>query len=112
MFPADATPTDELLHEAAELRAGGLSWEVVARKLGEDVASVRGWAEADPGRWREALRAARRQVVQDGFAEAALTLRRQLRSDDEKAAREAAGWFFRLQMTLLRHRARLPRSAA
>jgi hypothetical protein len=97
-------PTDEVLQTVAELRAGGSSWETVAKKLGHDVATVRSWAEADPARWRKASRAALRAVITDGFAEAALAFRRQLRSDDEKTVRDAAGWFFRLQMTLIRHR--------
>src|SRR5690348_6785456 len=101
MFPTIPTPSDDALRQAAELRAGGSTWEQVGRKLGEDPATVRSWAAADPGRWTAALKAARREVVRDAFAEAALTLRRQLRSDDDRTARDAAGWFFRLVMTML-----------
>ena len=106
MFPAASPPPDDTLRQAAELRAGGSTWEQAARKLGADAATVRGWAEADPQRWHAALKAARREVVRDGFAEAAFTIRRQLRSDDDRTARDAAGWFFRLFMTMLRHRGR------
>src|SRR6516162_562488 len=106
MIPDTSQPPEDTLQEVAELRAGGASWETVAKKLGQDVATVRSWADADPARWRRAVRAALRAVITDGFAEAALAFRRQLRSDDEKTVRDAASWFFRLQMTFIRHRPR------
>lgn len=83
-------PPDDLLALAAELRAGGMAWDAVAAKVGRATATVRRWPTAYRRKWAAALRAAEAQLVADATAESVHTLRRQLRSDDEKASRDAA----------------------
>ncbi len=83
-------PPDSLLAQAAELRAGGNSWEIVAEKVGRTPQTVRRWPEAYPEKWAAALRAAESQLLSEATAESVHTLRRQLRSSDEKSSREAA----------------------
>src|SRR5437588_10492954 len=103
---------DALLSEAAELRAGGLSWDAAARKIGVGVGELRGLARAHRTLYRRYYADAYREVIDDSFAEAVLSLRRQLRSDDEKAARESAGFLARVWMTRVRHRRRSGTPAA
>ena len=64
---------------AAELRACGNAWELVAADLDRDPADVRGWPTQFPALWRKAHSAARRGLLRDSLADAVLTLRRQLR---------------------------------
>lgn len=97
-MPRYVPPKDELIDTAAELRAGGASWDAVAAAVGRAADTVRRWPRAYPGRWQAAYRAAERQLLTEAAAESVLTLRKQLRSDDERAGRDAAD-------KLLKHRA-------
>ncbi|MCZ2340285.1 MAG: hypothetical protein LC104_00640 [Bacteroidales bacterium] len=90
LMPQFKPPPDELLALAAELRAGGASWETVAENVGRTERTVRQWPTSYARRWKKFLRAAERQQLTDATAESVLTLRRQLRSPDEKASRDAA----------------------
>jgi hypothetical protein len=83
-------PSASQLRKAAEARAGGASWEAVAALVGRKAATVRRWPAVYAERWARAARAAERQLLADATAESVHTLRRQLRSDDEKTSREAA----------------------
>ncbi len=83
-------PPDSLLNRAAELRAAGQAWEAVAEAVGRTVKTVRGWPEAYPEKWADLLRKAEARLVSEATAESVHTLRMQLRSDDEKASRDAA----------------------
>lgn len=83
-------PSASLLRKAAELRAGGAAWEAVAATVGRAARTVRRWPTRYPRRWAKAIQAAERQLLADATAESVHTLRRQLRSDDEKASRDAA----------------------
>lgn len=89
-MPTFPPPPDELLAQAAELRASGASWEAVAGKVGRTERTVRQWPTTYARRWKKFLRIAEQQQLTDATAESVLTLRRQLRSPDEKAGREAA----------------------
>src|SRR5438445_8393274 len=84
--------TDELLAEAAELRASGSSWEAAALKLKVPAAELRLLARTHRKLYRRYYTDAYREVLDDSFAEAVLSLRSQLRSKDAKAARESAGF--------------------
>lgn len=81
---------DALLIRAAELRASGAGWSVVAQTVGRTVDVVRRWPMRYPDRWAVHLRAAERRQAADAAAEGLHVLRRQLRSDDDKTARDAA----------------------
>lgn len=89
-MPQFKPPPDELLALAAELRAGGASWETVAEQVNRTERTVRQWPTNYATRWNKLLRAAERQQLTDATAESVLTLRRQLRSPDEKTSRDAA----------------------
>ena len=81
-MPANKPPSDDLLARAAELRAGGLSWEAVAAKIGRAADTVRRWPTQYPDRWQAVLHAAERRLVSEAGAESVLVLRQLLRSDD------------------------------
>jgi hypothetical protein len=100
-----------LLVRAAELRAGGQSWEQTARKLDVSEEELRALAAAHPTEWAKRYHAARRELLSDGIAETMLVMRQQLRTADDKGVREAGGWFFRVWMNLYRHRTRPAKNA-
>jgi hypothetical protein len=79
-----------LFLRAAELRARGASWEGVAKEIGRAEKTIRGWTRTYAAAWRKAVRDAGRQFAEEAAAESVLTLRKQLRSEDEKVCREAA----------------------
>lgn len=83
-------PPKALLRQAAELRMAGSTWETVALAVGRAVATVRQWPQRYPALWKELIHLAEQHLLQETTAESVLTLRRQLRSDDEKTSRDAA----------------------
>lgn len=83
-------PSARLLRTAAELRALGNCWEKIAADVGQPVKVVKAWPQRYPTRWAKAFDAAVRLTLAEATAEAVLVLRKQLRSDDEKSAREAS----------------------
>ena len=99
-MPAPKPPPDHLLAKAADRRAGGASWDAVAAQVGRAADTVRKWPAAYPAAWKKLLRAAERQLVRDATAESVHTLRRQLRSDDEKTSREAAQKLIQFRVAL------------
>jgi hypothetical protein len=99
--------TQRLMAVAAELRAAGSSWEVVAREMNRDVRTIRFWVEEFPKLWRRLLRAAERRHEQDARLEARLILRGLLREGDQKAKLSAAS-----QLIKTRPKGRRPEKAA
>jgi hypothetical protein len=83
-------PSDDLLALAAELRVAGVSWEEIARRVRRAVSSVRQWPSHYAARWHRFRMAAEQQQLADATVESIHTLRRLLRSKDEKTCREAA----------------------
>jgi HEAT repeat protein len=102
-MPAGKPPSDSVLARAAELRAGGASWEAVAARLNRSAESVGKWPGQHPDRWQAALRAAERRLAIEATAEAVLILRQLLRSEDEKVRRDAAKALIDLRLELARH---------
>ena len=84
------TPTAKTIRLAAELRAAGKSWELVARRMRRRVDVVSEWPEKFADTWRDAYEQARERVLADALAEAICVLRQQLRAEDEKIRLEAA----------------------
>src|SRR5262245_50016611 len=82
--------TARLLATAAELKAGGASWEAVAAKVGRTAATCRRWPTLYPDDWQRLFRDAERQLVVDAGAEAVLVLRALLRAADDKVRRDVA----------------------
>ncbi|MBY0514548.1 MAG: hypothetical protein K2P78_11630 [Gemmataceae bacterium] len=95
-------PSEALLARAAELRAGGATWDAVAARLNRSADTVRKWPVAYPDRWHAALHAAERRLVAEAGAESVLVLRSLLRSDDEKVRRDAAKFLIDLRLELAR----------
>ena len=86
-------PSDDVLEQlicAADLRAGGASWEAVGRELRRHVDTCRGWARDHPEVWRRLYRAAELRLAREAQAEARVTLRQLLRSNEEKTRLAAA----------------------
>lgn len=79
-----------LLARAAEMRAGGTSWENVAATLGRTVATCRGWPHKYADLWGRAYAAAVRERLAAGGAESLQVLREMLRSKDAKTRQTAA----------------------
>ena len=82
--------TRALLQRAALLRAQGSPWAAVAKLVGVTARAARGWPLAHARLWRGATRLAEEHLLGEATSESVLTLRRQLRSEDDKTSREAA----------------------
>lgn len=104
-MPPKRPPPAALIARAAELRAAGSSWEAVAREVGRAAETVRRWPVVFPDLWRPAFLDARKAVVDEVTAESVLTLRKQLRSKDEKTGRDAAQKLIQFRVALGRKRA-------
>ena len=99
-MPAAKPPSDDLLARAAELRAGGATWDAVAAKLNRSADTVRKCPALYPDRWQAALHNGERRLVAEAGAESVLVLRTLLRSDDEKVRRDAARFLIYLRLEL------------
>jgi hypothetical protein len=99
---APKPPPESVLARAAELRAGGSSWEAVAEVVRRAADTVRQWPARYPDRWQAALHAAERRVAGEITAEAVIVLRRLLRSKNERVARDAARALIDLRIGLAR----------
>lgn len=91
--PPRRAPSPELrerVARAAELRAEGRPWAAVAEQLGLATATVQAYPRRHPKLWAVAERRAWDRALAEAAAEAVTTLRRLLRSDDEKVNRDAA----------------------
>src|SRR5262245_53614337 len=108
MSPIPLQPEVALLERAAELRANGSSWDVVARKLDTNPDVLRAAVAAHRKQYRRFFVAARREVLDESFCEGLYTLRRQVRSDDERIANKAADALVRARLALFRHRRKGP----
>src|SRR5262245_39431983 len=86
-------PSRELLQRlraAAELRAAGLSWDVVAGRVGRAAATCARWPARYPVLWRSFFRDAVRASEQESAIEARATLRKMLRGEDDRQKLTAA----------------------
>jgi hypothetical protein len=81
---------ENLLAEAAALRAGGMSWKSVAAAVKRDVETVRRWPERFPEQWSRYRRAAEDYLVSDAYGESVTSLRVLLRSQNEKSVLAAS----------------------
>ncbi len=93
--PPAATPTPgdagrAQILKAALLRAQGVAWTAVAKEVGASLAQVKCWPARHPKVWRKATLVAEEQLLREATAESVLTLRKQLRSADDKTSRDAA----------------------
>jgi hypothetical protein len=71
-------PSDDVLEQmicAADLRAGGASWESVGRELRRHADSCRRWTREYPDVWRRLYRSAELRLAREAQAEARVTLR-------------------------------------
>ncbi len=89
-MPRKQPPSDSLFARAAELRATGASWDVVAEEVGRAVRTVSGWPRKYADRWTTALIQAERRITAQSDCESVLTLRKLLLSQDEKVRWHAA----------------------
>ena len=104
-MPAHETPTkpimsipppavERLLERAAELRAAGVSWEVVGQKLHRHRDTCSRWPRLYPEIWKRLVAATRAEQRQNAADEAMTVLRTLLRSDDEKIKRDVGRILF------------------
>jgi hypothetical protein len=89
-MPVPSRRTLRFLAAAAELRAGGATWETVAAHLSRAVAKVRHWPIRYRDYWNAAYQAAERRRRAVARVEAVNVLRGLLRSEDGRAKRDAA----------------------
>src|SRR5262245_2003548 len=87
MIPPDVR---DRLARAAERRAGGASWESVARQLDADPADLKALTREHAREYGRHYALARREVMRESLAEAVFALRRMLRSGEPRDARHAA----------------------
>ncbi len=81
----------ERLRTAAELRAAGMGWDVVAARVGAKAGTCSRWPSRHRDLWRALMREALRLTAQDSAIEARATLRKVLRGEDDKQKIAAAG---------------------
>src|SRR5262245_51613200 len=99
---------DELMPKAAELRAGGSSWNQAGEKLKQSPDDLKALSLEYRADWRKLLSSARREVIGEAFAEAMNRLRKNMRLENDKRADRAAEVLLKLWMTLVRHRRKGP----
>ncbi|HUR53055.1 MAG TPA: hypothetical protein VMZ71_02910, partial [Gemmataceae bacterium] len=105
---AAAPPSFDTVTRAAELRAEGKSWEFTARELEwESADELRTHIDRNEKAYDRALRRARREVLNDSFAEGVFTLRRLMRAKEDAVAMKAADVMIRFRATTIRHRKKL-----
>ena len=90
-LPPDSSPPHDspLLRRTAALRAEGMSWAGIGAALDVDPHEIELLAGDDP-RFYANVRTSHKNVMTDGFTEAACVFRVQLRSKSEKIAAGAA----------------------
>jgi hypothetical protein len=79
---------------AAELRAGGASWEAVADKVGREARTCRSWPHRYPDAWEQLFRAAEDRLLGDAGGEALHFLRKLLRSDNPTLSQNTAKFLY------------------
>ncbi len=109
-MPIATPPTDGQLLRAAELRVLGNSWERVAIEMKLPVGRIRQWPVRYRRRWKRFHADAERRLLLEATAEAVATLRKQLRSEDEKSSRDAAQKIVQIRIAL--QKSRNPKRAA
>lgn len=107
--PGDAGRAQIL--KAALLRAQGVAWTAVAKEVGASLAQVKCWPARHPKVWRRATLVAEEQLLREATAESVLTLRKQLRSDDDKTSRDAAQRLIAFRIAWRNRRPTKPRGA-
>jgi hypothetical protein len=85
----------ERMTRAADVRAGGASWDAVAERLNCRPATCSRWPALYPGVWRRLLREAQRRQEQEAACEARTVLRSLLRGSKDEKMRLAAAQEFR-----------------
>jgi hypothetical protein len=90
VMPPPDPKTLRLLSAAAELRAGGATWETVAAHLSRKAYKCRRWPIRYRDYWAAAYQAAERRRTAVARQEAVNALRALLRSQDSRAKRDAA----------------------
>lgn len=95
-------PPDDLLTRAAELRAAGANWTLVAAQVRRSAETVRKWPLVYAERWAAALHDAERRLAAEAGGEAVLILRTLLRSADEKVRGLAARALVAFRLDLLK----------
>ncbi len=94
---ANTAPNDDDLERAVEARLGGKTWKMVGEECGKAESTVRRWPVLYAERWRALQLRLERRVMAEATAEVIHTLRQQLRSEDEKARRDAARHLIQLR---------------
>jgi hypothetical protein len=94
------------MERAARMRAAGLSWPVIARKLDRHIDTCKNWSRSFPHLWAECYSTALKKRPQD--AEMIAGLRQLVNAPDKRTHREAA----RILMRLLRRHDRRMNLAA
>jgi hypothetical protein len=83
-----------LMTVAAELRAGGASWEMVAAKVGREARTCRSWPQRYPDDWERLFGAAADRLLADAGAEALHFLRKLLRSETTPLGQNTAKFLY------------------
>jgi hypothetical protein len=78
------------MEEAARMRAGGMSWAAVSKKLKRSARTCSQWSCRYRAVWSRLYSAALAERDDDAVAESIGTLRSMLRNDDDKVRRETA----------------------
>lgn len=97
-----------LLAVAAEMRAGGSGWEVIAARVQRSVETVRRWPARHAAEWKRVFREAEERFAVEAGAEGMLVLRQMLRSEDEKVRRDVARSLLNARLSVRRLERKTP----
>jgi hypothetical protein len=89
-----------LLAIAAEMRASGISWEKIGKRVGRHPDTCRHWPDRFPATWHRLFRAAEERHVAAGGSEGLAVLRVMLREGSERSRLCAAQTLYRGRLAL------------
>src|SRR5262245_49229285 len=100
------TPREEIrapMRRAAELRACGRSWESIGTELGCDERTCGRWRARYPALWQRLFRTEEEDLHEHLGIEAAIVLKKALRSKDERLKQDAAQFVYGQRRATCRH---------
>ena len=86
-----------LMKNVAELRAAGFSWDSIGPQMGRSARTCRRWPTLYPDDWDRLFELAERRIIEELGSEGRRTLKRMLRSKNEKLQQDTGKFLSRLR---------------
>ncbi len=87
------------IHRAADMKAAGSSWEMIAAELQRTVQRVKKWPRVYAIEWQELFGKFEKQFLEEAAAESVLALRKQLRVEAPLVSVQAAEKLIRYRIS-------------